>query len=59
VAADLVFLFPGQGSQRVALELGPGRVLTGLSRQTAPDLKAFAADSIDKLRTALDMLAGG
>lgn len=43
--------------QRVSLELGPGRVLTGLSRQTDPDLVAFAADSREKIETAIRMLS--
>jgi [acyl-carrier-protein] S-malonyltransferase len=36
------------------LELGPGRVLTGLVRATAPDAQTFAADSPAKLAAFID-----
>jgi [acyl-carrier-protein] S-malonyltransferase len=40
----------GQGCSAF-LELGSGRVLSGLVRQINPDVEAFAADSPDKLAT--------
>jgi [acyl-carrier-protein] S-malonyltransferase len=41
------------------VEIGPGRVLTGLLRQIDPDVQAFAADSPAKVRRVADRLATG
>ena len=54
---ECVRTFVAAGARRT-LELGPGRVLTGISRQTAPDLSSVAADSVEKLRKAGDVFAG-
>jgi [acyl-carrier-protein] S-malonyltransferase len=40
------------------LEIGPGRVLTGLGRQVDPDIDAFAADSPARIRAFAARLGG-
>jgi [acyl-carrier-protein] S-malonyltransferase len=40
----------------VFLELGPGRVLTGLIRRIAPEARAFHAEDVLSLRAAIDGL---
>jgi [acyl-carrier-protein] S-malonyltransferase len=52
---ECVRTFVAAGGRRT-LELGPGRVLTGISRQTEADLNAAAADSVEKLRRARETL---
>lgn len=46
---DCVRTLVGAGCTRF-LELGPGRVLTGLVRQIHPDAELATADSVDRLR---------
>jgi [acyl-carrier-protein] S-malonyltransferase len=46
--ADCVAALVGQDC-RAFLELGPGRVLSGLVQQIDPSLEVFAADSPSKL----------
>lgn len=36
-----------------AVEVGPGRVLKGLSKKTTPDLRTFATTTVDELRDLL------
>ena len=45
----------GQGIE-AALEVGPGRVLMGLSRKIAPQLKVASLDRPDRLDRALELV---
>jgi hypothetical protein len=42
----------------VALETGPGRVLTGLLRRIAPGLRGVPAGDVDGVARAREALAG-
>lgn len=43
---------------QLALEVGPGRVLTGLARRIVPGLKGMAAGDVESIRRAREALAG-
>ena len=54
---ESVAFMAGQGVTKF-LELGPGRVLTGLARRNAPSALAIAATSVEEIAAAAQELRG-
>ena len=55
---DCIRTLRGAGCTAV-VELGPGRVLSGLAKQIEPELEAVSADSPEKLQEFVETYSGG